>query len=68
MMMVLSLLVDFKYLLVQMKKKKHSDIINDYDKIKSKHLDQLASKMLANDEKMNQLKGKEINPKFLDLF
>jgi len=67
-MMVLSLLVDFKYLLVQMKKKKHSDIINDYDKIKSKHLDQLASKMLANDEKMNQLKGKEINPKFLDLF
>lgn len=67
-MMVLSLLVDFKYLLVQMKKKKHNDIINDYDKIKSKHLDQLASKMLANDEKMNQLKGKEINPKFLDLF
>jgi hypothetical protein len=67
-MMVLSLLVDFKYLLVQMKKKKHNSIINDYDKIKSKHLDQLASKMLANDEKMNQLKGKEINPKFLDLF
>jgi len=67
-MMVLSLLVDFKYLLVQMKKKKHNDIIKDYDKIKSKHLDQLASKMLANDEKMNQLKGKEINPKFLDLF
>jgi uncharacterized protein (DUF1330 family) len=66
--MVLSLLVDFKYLLVQMKKKKHNDIIKDYDKIKSKHLDQLASKMLANDEKMNQLKGKEINPKFLDLF
>ena len=67
-MMDLNLLVDFKYLLVQMKKKKHNDIIKDYDKIKSKHLDQLASKMLANDEKMNQLKGKEINPKFLDLF
>ncbi len=28
-----------------MKKKKHNDIINDYDKIKSKHLDNLASKM-----------------------
>jgi hypothetical protein len=51
-----------------MRKKKHNDIINDYDKIKSKHLDNLASKMLANDEKMNKLKGREINPKFLDLF
>jgi len=51
-----------------MKKKKHEDIITDYDAIKSKHLDKLATKMLANDEKMNQLKGKEINPKFLDLF
>jgi len=51
-----------------MKKKKHNDIINDYNKIKSKHLDNLASKMLANDEKMNKLKGKDINPNFLDLF
>ncbi len=51
-----------------MKKKKHNDIINDYDRIKSKHLDNLASKMLANDEKMNKLKGKDINPNFLDLF
>jgi len=51
-----------------MRKKKHNDIINDYDKIKSKHLDNLASKMLANDEKMIKLKGREINPKFLDLF
>ncbi len=51
-----------------MKKKKHNDIINDYDKIKSKHLDNLAIKMLANDEKMNKLKGKDINPNFLDLF
>ena len=67
-MMVLSLLVDFKYLSVQMKKKKHNDIIDDYDIIKSKHLEKLASKMLADNEKMNQLKGKEINPKFLDLF
>lgn len=51
-----------------MKKKKHNDVINDYDKIKSKHLDNLASKMLANDEKMNRLKGKDINLNFLDLF
>lgn len=51
-----------------MKKKKHNDVINDYDKIKSKHLDNLASKMLANDEKMSKLKGKDINPNFLDLF
>jgi hypothetical protein len=51
-----------------MKKKKHKDIINDYDIIKSKHLDKLASQMLANDEKMNQLKNKEIDPGFLDLF
>jgi hypothetical protein len=66
-MMVLSLLVGFKYLLV-MKNKKHQDIITDYDAIKAKHLEKLATQMLANDEKMNQLKGKEINPKFLDLF
>ncbi len=51
-----------------MKKKKHNDIIDDYDIIKSKHWEKLASKMLADNEKMNQLKGKEINPKFLDLF
>jgi hypothetical protein len=51
-----------------MKKKKHTNIVNDYDKIKSKHLDDLASKMLADNEKMNKLKGKDINPNFLDLF
>jgi len=51
-----------------MKSKKHQDIITDYDAIKAKHLEKLATQMLANDEKMNQLKGKEINPKFLDLF
>lgn len=50
------------------KSKKHEDVINDYDKIKSKHLDNLATKMLANDEKMNRLKEKNINTNFLDLF
>jgi hypothetical protein len=51
-----------------MRKKKHEDIITDYDRIKSKHLDSLATKMLANDEKMNKLKDKNINTNFLDLF
>jgi hypothetical protein len=51
-----------------MRKKKHQDITNDYDRIKSAHLDKLATKMLDNDEKMNKLKTKEIDPKFLNLF
>jgi hypothetical protein len=51
-----------------MRKKKHEDIITNYDRIKSKHLDNLATKMLANDEKMNKLKDKNINTNFLDLF
>ena len=50
------------------KSKKHQEIVTDYDTIKSKHLDKLATKMLANDEKMSKLKGKEIDPKFLNLF
>ena len=62
------------------KSKKHQEIVTDYDTIKSKHLDKLATKMLANDEKniklkgkandekMSQLKQKEIDPKFLNLF
>ena len=50
------------------KNKKHDKIITDYDKIKSKHLDKLASKMLKDDEKNQKLKEKNINPDFLDLF
>ena len=34
------------------KKKKHDQIINDYDKIKSRHLEKLANKMLKDDEKV----------------
>jgi hypothetical protein len=48
--------------------KRHQDVVNDYDVIKSKYLDKLATKMLANDEKMSKLKEKEIDPKFLNLF
>jgi len=51
-----------------MKKQKHKDITDNYERIKSKHLEQLASKMLKNDEKMNRLKDKNIDTNFLNLF
>jgi hypothetical protein len=51
-----------------MKSKKHKKIVNDYDKQKEKQLEKLATKMLENDEKFSKLKGKEIDPKFLNLF
>ncbi len=35
---------------------------------KAKHLEKLATDMLKRDEKMNQLKGKTIDPGFLNLF
>lgn len=50
------------------KSKKHKEVTTDYDAIKAKHLEKLATDMLKRDEKMNQLKGKEINPGFLNLF
>jgi len=52
----------------RMKKKKHNKIVKDYDKQKERHLEKLASKMLKNDERLQQLKGKSIDPKFLNLF
>lgn len=48
--------------------KKHNQIIKDYDKIKSKHLDKLASKTLKNDEKFQKLKSKPIKGDFLKNF
>jgi|TARA_B110000977_G_C10695173_1_gene345075 hypothetical protein len=50
------------------KNKKHSKIVNDYDKQKNKHLEKLATKMLKSDEVNQKLKEKKINPNFLDLF
>ena len=47
---------------------KHKDITNNYELIKSRHLDGLATKMLKNDEKMSKLREKNINTNFLDLF
>ena len=50
------------------KKKKHDQIVNDYDKIKSRHLEKLANKILKDDEKSNKLKSKNIKGNFLDKF
>jgi hypothetical protein len=50
------------------KRKKHDKIVNDYDKIKSKHLEKLANKMLKDEEKNNLLKNKVIKGNFLDKF
>ncbi len=51
-----------------MKNKKHSKLVKDYGKQKERHLEKLASRMLKDDEKLQQLKGKNVNPKFLNLF
>ena len=50
------------------KRKKHDQIVNDYDKIKSKHLEKLANKMLKDEEKNSLLKSKVIKGNFLDKF
>tara|TARA_R110000796_G_scaffold107500_2_gene218286 strand:- start:62 stop:250 length:189 start_codon:yes stop_codon:yes gene_type:complete len=52
----------------RMKNRKHTKLVKDYDKQKERHLENLASKMLNNDEKLQKLKGKTIDPKFLNLF
>ena len=55
-------------LLKKGKHKNHDKIVNDYDTQKQKHLEKLATKMLDNQEKLDMLKEKTINGKFLDLF
>lgn len=50
------------------RKKKHQEIITDYEGVKSKHLEKLASKMLKKDEINNKLKEKNIKGDFLDKF
>ena len=47
------------------RRSKHKDIVDDYKKTKSKHLEKLATKMLKNDEKFEKLKDYKIN---LDIF
>ena len=48
--------------------KKHIKIVSDYDKIKSKHLDRMASKVLGADERANKLKSKPVKGNFLNNF
>tara|TARA_R100001460_G_scaffold83883_2_gene124831 strand:+ start:64 stop:237 length:174 start_codon:yes stop_codon:yes gene_type:complete len=50
------------------KRKKHDKIINDYDKIKSRHLEKLANKMLKDEERRDNLRSKPIKGNFLDEF
>ena len=50
------------------KHKKHDKIVKDYEHQKSEHLDKLATKMLKNDEKMQKLREKKINPNLFNLF
>ena len=50
------------------KLKKHYQILNDYDKIKSRHLEKLASKMLKDEEKRDNLRLKAIKGEFLNKF
>jgi ribosome recycling factor len=50
------------------KHKKHNAIVDDFENTKRKHLDKLATKMLKNQETLDKLKEKPINPKFLDNF
>ena len=51
-----------------MKNKKHKKIVTDYDRQKNRHLEKLATKVLKDDENRSQLKAKNINTNFLDLF
>jgi len=48
--------------------KKHQNVVDDYSKQKSKHLENLASQLLKNDEKASQLKAYDLDDKWLNLF
>jgi hypothetical protein len=50
------------------KHKKHNKIVKDYNKQKSKHLENLATKNLAIDEKFRKLSEKKIKGEFLKNF
>jgi hypothetical protein len=53
---------------VNMENKKHKRIVDNYPKQKSKHLERLATKTLANDEKLQKLKSKQMKGDFLKNF
>jgi hypothetical protein len=50
------------------KSKKHTKLLSDFESQKQIHLERLATKMLEKDEKLQKLKGKNIDPGFLKLF
>jgi|TARA_B110000977_G_scaffold184149_1_gene247502 uncharacterized membrane-anchored protein YhcB (DUF1043 family) len=50
------------------KRNNHDKIVNDYDKIKSKHLEKLANKILKDEEKRDNLRSKNINGDFWNKF
>jgi len=50
------------------KQRKHNKLVNDYANQKSTHLEKLADRMLADQEKLDKLREKKTNGKFLDLF
>ena len=51
-----------------MKNKKHKDLVDDYDIQKAKHLEKLATKSLATDEKFRKLRDKKVKGDFLKNF
>ena len=55
-------------LLKKGKNKKHDAIMNDFDSQKQKHLEKLATKSLAEQEKLSRLKEKNIKTDFFKLF
>ena len=53
---------------IDRKKRKHDKLANDYSNQKSKHLEKLADKMLEEQDKIDKLREKKSDGKFLDLF
>ncbi len=51
-----------------MKNKKHDRIVKDYANQKGKHLENLATKMLNEQDKIDKLKNKKSKGNFLKLF
>ena len=51
-----------------MRTPKHKNIIKDYKKVKSNHLDKLANRILKGEEKKEELKKYKLSKKFLDIF
>jgi hypothetical protein len=55
-------------LLKKGKHKTHDAIVNDFEAQKNKHLEKLATKSLAEQEKLSRLKEKNIKTDFFKLF